>query len=262
MRTLIHMAVGAVAGFALGIVAPIAMYNAVGLARPAGDEAGWRHSVCHHDHRHCAGGRNCRHGLGLSRGQPAGRDHQTWAGSTAGEFEDQFRDYSLEEQREALAMILPRWFSQYRKSMTFRVAAIVILVVVLLTGMWSRPTMLLAISGVIVVRTARLVMAMRDGLQTIRNRWGDDFLDQFSPLPSHCGRMQRSEAGGAQQRIDACRARPRADFTKVGASRALARQAGRGRPKQTNWSIRRCRPRRPAPSQHPARTFQMCENAL
>jgi hypothetical protein len=92
-------------------------------------------------------------------------------------FEDEFGHYSIDDQRTALARILPQWIEDHNKSITVRVVVLVAVV------LFFRSYMRVALASLIVVSVVRRILAMRAGLKTIRSKWGDSVIEQAGPLP-------------------------------------------------------------------------------
>ena len=179
MREALSIVVGAVIGFALGILAPIVAYLAMSWIEPEGMRQG--------------GG--TPFGILIILTAPLGavvgafygyrRLHLPTAVAKHGlaeevaRFERHFADRSFAEQQVALAQALPAWLGQFRAEMKYRA---IVLGVMLLANVVIYVLPLIAALPYL-ARTVRFVLNARAALETVRRRWGDEPNRHAEPLP-------------------------------------------------------------------------------
>jgi len=177
MRLLIHIIIGAVAGCAMGICAPIAMYMLLAFMDPKGMQQGGGTPfaimlVITPQIGAIAGAI-----WGFRAALPPGEIVRKGSRAAIETFENDFGYRSDEEQWMELSRVLPGWLRDYRKSLFWRI--LIILALTLLIRVWLVKLIVIGcLAGI-----ARLVVDMRSGIQVVRTRWGDEVVDQFAPLP-------------------------------------------------------------------------------
>ena len=177
MRAFIFVVIGAVVGFVLGFLAPIVLVLLMSWIDPVGmkpeDQAPYMFFIIFAAPAGVyAGG---KYGLYLSN--PKRKVVKWGMRAVLDDFEQQFHDSSIEEQRLALIAILPKVISDYRKTVLFSLSAMF----VLFLGFRTPLVPILMVANV--AWCVWTIVDMRSGIKTIRNRWGDEVIDQLGPLP-------------------------------------------------------------------------------
>lgn len=193
MRTIIHIVLGAIAGFALGILGPIAMALLFAWLDPQFQQGGatpFAIMIIVTAPLGAVAGAI----WGFCRANPVGDLVKFGPRESLARFENHFAGFSYEEQRQALAEVLPVWLSQYRVTLVRRLvlyAALFLFFGVMLL----RAPLISAIFLGFAARTVIFVFHMREVLDTIRERWGADIVDRCAPLPITL-RIGRTAASG------------------------------------------------------------------
>lgn len=176
MRIAFHILLGAIAGFALGVLGPIAMYAFMWWRNPAGMRQGDGGAIPFLMLLTAPLGAICGAAWGYQRANPPTTIIKVGPEGVLAEFDRQFGSRSLEDQRVALAEIAPFWMAEYRRWINPRIVVIALLSLALLRSAGGA-LLWLAICGGFAARTVAVIRRVRGALQTARNRWGNDVID-------------------------------------------------------------------------------------
>lgn len=179
MREALYIVVGALFGFVLGGLAPIAFYFVMLWMDPAGMRQGGGTPFAILIILTAPVGAVVGAFYGYRRLHPPTTVAKKGLAEEVARFELHFADFSFEEQQAALAQALPDWLGQFRSEMRYRTVA---LGVMLLSNVVIYVVPLL-VALPYLANTARFVFNARTALETIRRRWGDEPIRQAEPLP-------------------------------------------------------------------------------
>jgi MFS family permease len=180
MRVLLHIVVGAIAGFALGILLPLAMTILPTLRHPQNrQDEGFLFSIL----IVITAPLGAIFGAiwGYQRSLPAITLTKQGTKHALKDFEDRFTDSSIEEQCGAILRVLPEWLKEYRQVMKLRLIVTSVMVVVFCFILRAKILWLIPLAYTL--RTVIVVQEMRSVLNRIRTRWGDEVVDQMGELP-------------------------------------------------------------------------------
>ncbi len=193
MRTILHIVLGAVAGFALGILGPIALAFPFALIDPQFRQGGATPFailiIVTAPLGAIAGAI-----WGFCRANPVGGLVKFGPRGSLARFESRYGGLSHEDQRETLAEVLPGWLSQYRVTLVRRLVLYGALFFFFGSMLLHAPLILALFLG-LAARTVIFVYHMREVLNTISQRWGAEIVDRCAPLPITL-RIGRAAAGG------------------------------------------------------------------
>lgn len=179
MRTLVHIAVGAAAGFALGILGPIAMFAVMYLMDPEGMGKGGGTPFAIMTIVTAPLGAIAGAAWGYRRLHPQSSGREKRLERRFATFQQEFGGLSGEQQRAAIAQALPEWIDDYRAEMKPRW---LIMGLLLLVGVSGTPIASL-ILVVYFIATLGIVARARSSIAKVRNRWGDEPMQQLGELP-------------------------------------------------------------------------------
>jgi hypothetical protein len=124
LRVALHVVIGTVAGFALGILAPIALYAFMSWKDPVGIQQGGGTVFPFLMLLTAPIGAIYGAAWGYQRANPPKTIIKLGPERVLADFEEQFGGRPLEEQRIALAAIAPVWMAEYRRWVNVRLAII------------------------------------------------------------------------------------------------------------------------------------------
>jgi hypothetical protein len=179
MRTLYHIVIGTVAGFALGILAPIAMALAMTWIDPVGMQQGGGTPFAIMIIATAPLGAFAGAIWGYQCAHPSGTIIKGGPHRTIDAFAEEVANYPIDEQRSALSLALPVWLSDFRQWSKTRLIVAGLLTVLIITG----GRFLWIVLLLYLLRMAVVVTGMRSAIETIRARWGNDIVDQQGELP-------------------------------------------------------------------------------
>jgi hypothetical protein len=176
LRVALHVVIGTVAGFALGILAPIALYAFMSWKDPVGIQQGGGTVFPFLMLLTAPIGAIYGAAWGYQRANPPKTIIKLGPERVLADFEEQFGGRPLEEQRIALAAIAPVWMAEYRRWVNVRLAIIALFSVVFLRDSGGFLFWLMVCGGY-AVQTVRTVARVRSAVQEARDRWGADLVD-------------------------------------------------------------------------------------
>jgi hypothetical protein len=179
MRTLFHIVFGAVGGFALGILTPIAMAAIFGLLDPKGMQQGGGTPFAIMIIVTAPLGAVWGAFWGLRRAHPPSEFVKQGPKKSLEEFTARFAAYSPDDQRLAISRVLPVWLDEFQRSMKMRFVVTVVLIWMIATGF----VMLVPVLSFYLLRIIFVVAEMGRTIDTVRGHWGNGVIAQQGPLP-------------------------------------------------------------------------------
>ena len=176
MRIAFHLLLGAIAGFALGILGPIALYAFKWWTDPAGMRQGDGGAIPFLMLLTAPLGAIYGAAWGYTRANPPTTNVKLGPERMLAEFDAQFGNRSLDDQRVALAGIAPVWMAEYRRWVNVRLVIIALLSAALLRSAGGA-ILWLAVCGGYAGRTVAVIARVRSAVRSARERWGDDVVD-------------------------------------------------------------------------------------
>jgi len=178
MRVVFHVVFGAIAGFALGVLGPLALFAFMSWQDPQNMRQGggtvFPFLIL------LAAPLGAVYGAlwGYERANPPKTIILHGPGQVLADFDSQFGHRSLEEQRAALAEIAPLWMAEYRRWVNVRLVVIALLSVAFLRNR-NGVILWLVLCGGYALRTIVVILRVRAAIGTVRERWGDDAVDRL-----------------------------------------------------------------------------------
>lgn len=176
MRVAFHLLLGAVAGFALGILGPIALYAFMWWTNPAGMRQGAGGAIPFLVFLTAPLGAIYGAAWGYQRANPPRTIVKLGPEQVLADFDRQFGTRSLADQRLALAEIAPVWMAEYRRWVNVRLAIIALLSAALLRSPGGA-LLWLACCGGYAGRTVAVIARVRSAVRSAQERWGNDVVD-------------------------------------------------------------------------------------
>lgn len=178
MRVLLHILAGAIAGFALGILGPLALFAFMSWQDPKGMQQGGGTVFPFLMLLAAPLGAVYGAAWGYQRANPPKTIILNDPEQVLLDFEDQFGHRSLEDQRIALGEIAPIWMAEYRRWINGRLVLIALLSFAFLRNR-NGIIIWLALCGGDTFRTLMIVRRIRSVVRSVRERWGDEAVDRL-----------------------------------------------------------------------------------
>lgn len=164
------------AGFSLGILGPIAMYAFMWWRNPAGMRQGDGGAIPFLVFLAAPLGAVYGAAWGYQRANPPRTIVKLGPDQVLDEFDQQFGNRPLADQRAALAEIAPFWMAEYGRWVNVRLVTIALLSAALLRSPGGA-LIWLACCGGYAGRTVAVIARVRSAVRSVRERWGDDVVD-------------------------------------------------------------------------------------
>lgn len=178
MRVVFHILIGAIAGFALGVLAPIAMYAFMWWKNPEAMRHGGGGAIPFLVLLSAPLGALYGAVWGYSRARPPQTIIKLGPDRILDDFAQKVEDQSLEVQRLALAEVAPLWMAEYRRWVNARLVLIAVISFLFLRSPAGFLFWLILVGGY-AGRTVRVIFHARSALATARERWGTDVIDRL-----------------------------------------------------------------------------------
>lgn len=179
MRVLFHILVGAITGFALGILGPIALFAFMSWQDPEGMQQGGGTAFPFLMLLSVPLGTIFGAVWGYERASPPQTIVKRGPEQVLRDFDDHFGHRSLDDQRSALAEIAPVWMAEYRRWINGRLVPIALLSLAFLRSVNGIPVWLVLCGGY-AAGTVTTVLRVRSAVRTMRERYGDDAVDRLA----------------------------------------------------------------------------------
>lgn len=178
MRILLHVLIGAIAGFSLGILGPIAMGAFMWWTNPKAMEQGGGGPLPFLMILTAPLAAIYGAAWGYGRVNPPKTIIKRGPEQVLADFDRAFANRSLEDQRIASAEIMPAWMAEYRRWINGRLVLIAVMSFLFLRSMGGI-VLWLVVCGGYTARTFVMLMRIRSVVQTVRERLGDDAVDRL-----------------------------------------------------------------------------------